>query len=160
MSYFANPFERLDGYHCFGCSPRNPVGLALRFKDEGDEISTVWQTRPEFEGFSGVLHGGIQATLHDEIASWFVFAKLGTAGFTSDLSVRYLSPVYTANGAVSLRTRLLSNDGRRAVMHTTLYDGKGKACSESEVAYAIVPEHIARRKFNHPGKEAFESKDV
>jgi acyl-coenzyme A thioesterase PaaI-like protein len=157
MQDIRNPFIGNEGYGCFGCSPANPLGLALRFVDEGDEISTRWAPRPEFAGFDGVLHGGIQATLHDEIASWYVFAKLGTAGFTSDLSIRYLSPVYLSKGDISLRASLAANDGKRATMRCTLYDGSGKSCSESDVSYAIVPEHIARRKFMYPGKEAFES---
>lgn len=155
MADIANPFEGTEGYNCFGCSLGNPIGLRLRFRDEGEAVSAAWEPRAEFAGFHGVLHGGIQATLHDEIASWYVFAKLGTAGFTADLTVRYLSPVYISKGAVRLVTTLLSNDGRRAVMRTTLYDGGGTACSESDVSYAIVPEHIARRKFYYPGKEAF-----
>jgi acyl-coenzyme A thioesterase PaaI-like protein len=155
MADIANPFEGTEGYNCFGCSPSNPIGLRLRFRDEGEAVSATWEPRPEFAGFHGVLHGGIQATLHDEIASWYVFVKLGTAGFTSDLTLRYLSPVYISKGALRLVTTLSSNDGRRAVMRTTLYDGGGTVCSESDVSYAIVPEHIARRKFRYPGKEAF-----
>ena len=155
METIRNPFAGGPGYDCFGCSPSNPVGLGLRFRDDGDGIVTEWKAGEHHVGFDGVLHGGIQATLHDEIASWFVFAKLGTAGFTSELSVRYLSPVYVAKGAVRLRCTLLTQDGRKATMRCLLYDGTGKLCSESDVTYSTVPEHIARRMFKYPGKEAF-----
>lgn len=155
MARIRNPFEGGEGYRCFGCSPSNPIGLSLEFREDGDAIATTWEAGADYVGFDGVLHGGIQATLHDEIASWFVFAKLGTAGFTSELSVRYLSPVYLGKGPVTVRATLLSRTDKRATMRCVLEDGSGKACSEADVTYSITPEHIARRMFKYPGKEAF-----
>ncbi|MBN1518776.1 MAG: PaaI family thioesterase [Spirochaetales bacterium] len=155
MHDIANPFIGGDGYRCFGCCPDNPIGLAMTFRDEGDQVVSEWKPKPDYCGFNGVLHGGVQAALHDEIASWYVFAKLGTAGFTADLSIRYLSPVYIAHGHITLKAALANNDGRRAVMTVSLYDGHGTLCSQSDVAYAIVPAHIAERKFLYPGKDAF-----
>lgn len=150
-----NPFAGSEGYNCFGCSPDNPIGFNLVFTDEDDEIATTWNPAPDYVGFSGVLHGGIQAALHDEIAGWFVFAKLGTAGFTSELSVRFLAPVLISKGPVSLRARLESRQDRIATLTTNLFDGEGTLCSEAHVAYYIVPEHIARRRFHYPGLQAF-----
>ena len=39
----------------------------------------------EFAGFHDILHGGIQATMMDEIASWVVLVKLDTSGVTYPL---------------------------------------------------------------------------
>lgn len=155
MAKIRNPFVGMPGYGCFGCSPANPIGLALSFEEDGDGIATEWAADSRYVGFDGVLHGGIQATLHDEIASWFVFARLGTAGFTSEMTVRYLSPVYVSKGPVRLRCVELSRSDKRAAMRSELRDGSGRLCSEADVTYSIAPEHIARRMFKYPGKEAF-----
>jgi acyl-coenzyme A thioesterase PaaI-like protein len=155
MKAIHNPFLKGHDYDCFGCAPHNPIGLALEFFEDGEDIFTTWNSREHFEGFKGVLHGGIQAALHDEIASWVVFVKLGTAGYTQSLSLTYLAPVMVAKGPITLRSRLRDMDGNKATMVTTLFDGEGKACSESLAVYFTVPVHIAKRMFDYPGKEAF-----
>lgn len=150
-----NPFVTLPGYSCFGCSPNNTNGLAMTFIEQEDTIMSYWTPKEHFSGFLGVLHGGIQATLHDEIASWVVFIKLRTAGYTADLSIKYLNPVLISKGAIKLVSRLEKLEGNFATMHTELFDGAGKLCSESKVKYFIVPEHIAQKKFAYPGIDAF-----
>ena len=73
---------------CFGCS-ENPIGLKLDFYDMGDYIETQWLPNKNYEGWQGVLHGGIIATLLDEIGGWVVVSKIGIAGMTVELNVRY-----------------------------------------------------------------------
>ena len=64
----------LEGYNCLGCSPTNPYGLKCKFVDEGEYITCHWVPSENYQGFFHVLHGGIQATLIDEIASWAIFS--------------------------------------------------------------------------------------
>lgn len=72
MKKIRNPFalHKSQDYNCFGCSPDNEIGLNLEFWDTGDEIITQWMPDNKFVGYKNVLHGGIQATIMDEIASW------------------------------------------------------------------------------------------
>ncbi len=122
---------------------------------DGEEIISEWKPNPLFAGFKGVLHGGIQAALHDEIASWVVFVFLKTAGYTTDLQVKYLNPVFIEKGILTLRSRLDRMDKNKAYIQTILADGCGKQCSESEAVYFTVPQHIAARTFAYPGIDAF-----
>ncbi len=155
MRKVINPFRTDPGSRCFGCSPRNSIGLALEFFEDGGDLVTTWNAGPDYTGFEGVLHGGIQATAHDEIASWVVFTQARTAGWTANLSVDYKAPVLIAKGPVTLRARLERMDGNRAVVVSTLFDGDGAVGSEAKVVYFTVPEHIARKRFRYPGPEAF-----
>ncbi len=86
-----NPFTIHKGFNCFGCSPPDnpPIGLQLNFIDHGDFITANWQPQTNYQGYHNLLHGGIQATLLDEIASWFVNVKLKTAGVTSKIEIKY-----------------------------------------------------------------------
>jgi acyl-coenzyme A thioesterase PaaI-like protein len=145
-----NPFAGMPGYNCFGCSPSNEQGLRLRFAEDGEEIVSTWRPEPRFAGYGGILHGGIQATLHDEIASWLVFAKLSTAGFTERLEIDYRSSVYIASGDIALRSRLEKTEGNRAFIRSRLFDGKGKLGSESLAVFFTLPQHIARKKMTFP----------
>ena len=55
--------------HCFVCGLENPVGLRLRiYQTAPGEIETTFTAPAHFQGYPGVLHGGIIATILDEIA--------------------------------------------------------------------------------------------
>ena len=93
MKAISNPYVGREGYHCFACSPDSEIGLRMRFHKDGEDVVCRWQPRQELEGYTGVLHGGIQTTLMDEIASWWVFVNRGTAGATAHLDVDFRRPV-------------------------------------------------------------------
>jgi len=150
-----NPYAALEGYHCFGCSPHNPDGLQMQFFEEGEFIVSNWHPGPRYQGFVDVLHGGIQATLMDEIASWVVFVKLGTAGMTYRMSTRYKAPVRISRGAITLRARLKEGRRRVASIEVVLEDGEGNLCSESSVEYFVLPREKAKLDLHYPGKDAF-----
>jgi len=158
MRKISNPFAEMAGkgeYNCFGCSPANDIGLHLEFWEDDDEVVAQWTPRHQFEGWIDVLHGGIQATLLDEVAAWVVFVKLKTAGVTTNLNVSYNKPVYISKGPVTVKGQLVSTEKRTAMLECTLYDGNNEPCASANVTYFIFPEKIARAKYNYPGAEAF-----
>ncbi|WP_372776573.1 PaaI family thioesterase [Mangrovibacterium sp.] len=142
-------------YQCIGCSPHNPIGLKLEFWEDGDELYCEWEPIPHFMGWVNVLHGGIQATMLDEIAAWVVYVKCGTAGVTTSLTTKYKEPVYTNAGKIYLRAKLVETQKRLAKIQAQIWNDEGKLCTEAEVTYFIYPERIAREKFHYPGLEAF-----
>ncbi len=157
MRKIKNPFSGADenSYNCFGCSPANKIGLHLEFWQDGEQLVAIWQPRKSFEGWAGILHGGIQATLMDEAAAWLVFVFLKTAGVTMELSTRFLKPVSVSNGQITIKATLISTEKRIARIKCSLEDGKGINCALSEVTYYCFPENIARAKYNYPGIDAF-----
>jgi acyl-coenzyme A thioesterase PaaI-like protein len=77
---------------CFGCSPTNPVGLHLRFRRTGDGVAATHTVPEHFHGAPGVAHGGIVATILDEVSCAAIFFCRGCWVVTGELSVRYLLP--------------------------------------------------------------------
>lgn len=69
---------------CFACGRRNAQGLQLVFRREGERVLTDFTPQEPHQGFPGVLHGGVIATLLDETMSrtgalrreWLVTARL------------------------------------------------------------------------------------
>ena len=69
---------------CFACGARNPDGLRMVFRRAGDRIVADFTPEPRHQGFPGLLHGGIVATLLDETLSrtgalrreWLMTGKL------------------------------------------------------------------------------------
>lgn len=152
-----NPFVKLDGYKCFGCSPDNPFGLQLKFHEEDDCVTAQWEPKEQFQGWLNTLHGGIQATLLDEIASWLVLVKLNTSGVTCEMEVKLRKPVKTNEGTIFLKATLLEMKRNIAIINTSLYNSKQELCSEAIMHYFTFPEPVAREKFWYPGKAAFYS---
>ena len=107
MKKISNPWLGLvkDGYNCFGCAPTNPLGLKMEFYEDGDEIVSLWHSDDNYQGWLHTLHGGIQATLMDEIAAWVMARKLQCAGMTTHMEMKYRKPVPTGPDVV-LRVHL------------------------------------------------------
>lgn len=159
MRRVLNPFVNLEGYNCFGCSPGNSFGLRMNFVEEGEELVSYWQPLKQFQGYHTVLHGGIQATLMDEIASWFVYAKLKAAGVTSRAEIRYIKPVYVDKGILSIRASLLTMRRNLADIHVRIYDHENVLCTESLMVFFTVAENKAKETLYYPGAEAFFDSD-
>ncbi len=155
MKKLKNPFSDLKGYNCFVCSPHNVVGLHLDFYLDGEVIKAKWKPDDQYQGYPNVLHGGIQATLLDEVASWAVYTVGGTGGVTSRMEVQYKKPVYIDKGEISLTAEIIEYKKRIISVQTHLFDGGGLLCTEAIVDYFVYPEEVARAKMHYPGKEAF-----
>jgi len=159
MRKINNPFTEMDSgrkeYNCFGCSPFNEIGLQLEFWEDGDEMLARWKPRKSLEGWTGVLHGGVLASLLDELAGWIVLVKMKTSGVTAEMNVKYLKPVFVSHGEIVVKGKLLSFENRHASISCTLFDGEGTECAKAELSYFCFPEKIARAKYHYPGIEAF-----
>lgn len=154
-----NPFRRNEGYNCFGCSPDNPFGLHMEFIEEDDEIVSYWDPAPNFQGWFNVLHGGIQSTLMDEIASWYVFVKLKTGGVTSQLEVKYKKAVPSNQGKITIRARLIEMKRNIAVMDVKLYSPDNELCTVAVVKYFTFPQEVAKEKLWYPDQDGFIKED-
>lgn len=150
-----NAYADLEGYNCFGCSPHNPVGLKCQFVDEGEYVTCHWQPSENYQGFFHILHGGIQATLIDEIASWAIFSYMKTAGVTTDINVKYRKPVRTDQGEIRLRAKVTAVTRRLVTAQVELFNENNELATEAEVVYLVYPEEVARKKLDWPGVEAF-----
>lgn len=80
-----------DASWCFACGQDNPIGLRLRFTPEGDQVRAEVTLGREYQGYEGVLHGGIiTAALDDAMAN---LAHLrGEEALTARLDVRFRRP--------------------------------------------------------------------
>jgi len=82
--------------HCFGCGGANARGMQLTFEqdDAARRIRGKFRIGSEFQGATGYLHGGIIATLLDEVmAKVSRLADNREHAVTADLSIEYRKPV-------------------------------------------------------------------
>lgn len=155
MKKLKNPYAVDKNYNCFGCSPHNKKGLRLKFVDEGEWVTADWTPEEDFAGYYNVLHGGIQATLLDEIACWAVNVQAKSGGVTTGLNIKYRSTVFVNAGAIKIRAKVIEQNRRLATVKAELYTSDGKIGSEADITYMIFPEAVAKEKLNWPGSDAF-----
>ena len=155
MKKIINPWLDLidEGYNCFGCAPQNPCGLKMEFWEYGDDIVSFWNPQNNFQGWVNTLHGGIQATVIDEVAAWVVARKLQTTGVTTNLNIKYRRPIPTGdNVTIEARARLREQKRMFAIIDVTL-SVKGRVCSEAELTYYCFSKEKATEEFHFRGCE-------
>ncbi len=111
---------------CFGCSPTHPTGFRLRFAREGSDVVTRFVPGPTHQGPPAIMHGGLVATLADEIAAWAVVALLGKFGFTAAFEGKLKAPVRIGAEVVG-RGRIEREAGRIVAVRVELSQGEGLA---------------------------------
>ena len=90
---------------CVVCSHTHPMGLGQEFVLQPDgSVESTFAGSEVFEGYSGLLHGGVTAALLDGAMTNCLFAH-GVEGLTAELTVRYRDPV-TACGTMTARACL------------------------------------------------------
>ncbi len=78
---------------CFVCGESNASGLKIRFETDGSVVRARYLPRAEHIGFKQTIHGGIIATLLDEIMVWACAVQTKRFAYCAELNIRFLSPV-------------------------------------------------------------------
>jgi acyl-coenzyme A thioesterase PaaI-like protein len=116
--------EFQDNHRCFVCGRHNPHGLHLEFEPEGVSGARTTYIIPEqFQGFAGIAHGGILATILDECMVNTVWLR-GSTAVTARLEVRLRRPVGVGE-RVTFRAQVVreSSRGFEVISHAALDDG-------------------------------------
>ncbi|MBT3175110.1 MAG: PaaI family thioesterase [Lentimicrobiaceae bacterium] len=158
MKKILNPYPKYPGYNCYACSPNNEYGLRMEFFEDGDDIICEWKPINYMQGYHNMLHGGIQATLIDEIASWYVQIKFKTAGVTSSMNVKYIKPVSMLNDKITLKASLKKKRRNLIDMEVELRNANDELCAKGEVTYFTFSQEVARRDFSYPDYIEFSQK--
>jgi uncharacterized protein (TIGR00369 family) len=78
-------------HHCFACGATNPIGMRLHIELGEGEARSTWTVGPDYVGWSDKAHGGIIATLLDEVMAWAP-SSFDSWAVTAEMTVRYRSP--------------------------------------------------------------------
>ncbi|KAG2732804.1 hypothetical protein G9P44_003794 [Scheffersomyces stipitis] len=94
--------------------------------EEGQEISdnyslTFFHLGGKLSGHSGIVHGGLLATLLDELTCRLAFQNFESKkGVTANLNINYKKPTYTDN-FVLIKCSLLKKTGRKCWVKGAVY---------------------------------------
>jgi len=137
-----NPTKQPNSRHCFVCGVENTHGLHLTFYETAPGEVTVETVVPEhFQGYPGVVHGGIVASLVDEV--------LGRVHMGSDpanprfMYTAKLTVQYRKNVPVGKPIRIVGHAGiskRRTAKSTAeIYGPDGDVLAEADAILVDVP---------------------
>jgi len=135
--------------HCFICGLENEIGLKAEFfETENGELAVVFMPSEKYQGYPGVLHGGISAAVLDELIGRAInIEQRDKFAMTTNLNLQYKRPVpygvkLTAIAKITKDTRLLyEGEG-------TLYDDKGNICVTAKGKYMKIPLEKISADFN------------
>lgn len=77
-----------DAGWCFACGRDNPIGLRLRFTEEREGIRAEFTPGPQYQGYEGVVHGGVVAAALDDAMANLAHLR-GQEALTAKLEVRF-----------------------------------------------------------------------
>ena len=121
-------------HSCFVCGETNPRGLKLRFHTDGRVVTARFKPCPEHIGFKGVVHGGITATVLDEMMAWACGVGAQTFAYCAELTVRYLQPIAPSQELVA-RGELVENRRRLLICKAEVLDAAGTVLAEATGKY-------------------------
>ena len=130
--------------HCFICGLENPVGLKLHiYQTEPGVIETTYTAPEHFQGYPGVLHGGIVASILDEISGR---AHMGDPSeprfmFTGKLEVKYRKNVPIGK-PLKIVGKARKTKGKMGEGWAGIYDEEGTLLAEATTLLIDVPDDI------------------
>jgi uncharacterized protein (TIGR00369 family) len=139
-------------HHCFACGATNPIGMGLHIELGDGTARTEWTVGADHVGWSDKAHGGIVATLLDEVMAW-ACSSYDAWAVTAEMTIRYRSPAspgerLVAEGRVIERRRRIfevsgevrAADGRIVATGTGTYLGAAPADKAAlKERYGSVP---------------------
>jgi uncharacterized protein (TIGR00369 family) len=86
------PTFEFEPHNCFACGTLNEHGLRLDLHLGERRSWTELTLDSRFEGWVGIAHGGIVATILDEVMAWSLVAE-DNWGVTARMSVEFRRPI-------------------------------------------------------------------
>ena len=96
-------------HNCFACGGQNAIGMRLQIELGDGMARTEWLAGADYVGWEDKIHGGILATLLDEVMAWAP-SSYDSWAVTAEMHLRYRAPanpgdLLTAEAHVTSRKR-------------------------------------------------------
>ena len=136
------PTFEFEPHNCFACGELNEHGLQLKLHLEERRSWTEFVLDDRFEGWRGVTHGGIIATVLDEVMAWALVAE-DNWGVTARMTIDFKRPVPVGT---SVRAEGWIVHNRRRLVDTAgqIVDANGTLLASAEAVYVAANEERKR----------------
>ena len=125
---------------CFVCGRENPAGLMMEFfVTEPGQVRSEFSVPAQYEGYPGVVHGGIIAAILDETGGRAHMVDPFKFMVTAQLNVRYRKPVPSETPLIILG-RAGNRRGRVAHAQSEIMNLEGDVLADAELVLVDIPE--------------------
>jgi len=104
-------------HNCFACGAQNPIGMQLHIEFGEGTARAAWTVAEHYVGWSDKVHGGIIATLLDEVMAWAP-SSFDSWAVTAEMNIRYRSPAAPGETLVG--------EGRVVARRRRIYEVRGE----------------------------------
>ncbi len=113
-----------DDQMCFCCGSKNPIGLKLTFEPTPEgRLRTIWRPRKEHQGFKDIVHGGLVATVLDEVMIRMLYHR-GIEAVTGTLDTKLMKPLRWGRD-YRFEAWLVQDRGRAVLTEAEAFDAEG-----------------------------------
>jgi acyl-coenzyme A thioesterase PaaI-like protein len=128
--------------HCFVCGKENPYGLNLEFFETSPgEVEVDIVIPDQYQGYPGVVHGGIVAAILDEVTGRVHMGDPPRFMFTARLDIRYRKNVPIGQ-PLHIIGRAGKSKERTAMASGQIFGPNGELLAEAEALLVNVPKQI------------------
>jgi acyl-coenzyme A thioesterase PaaI-like protein len=129
--------ERSPDYQsCFGCGRDNPYGLKLTFAWDGQTARAEFTPQAVYQGWPGLVHGGIMACLLDEGMGYAALFTVGRC-VTAKMEIKLKRPALVGESLVI--TSSVRRSSRKLVETVAVVSlGDGTPVAEGRGTHFIV----------------------
>jgi uncharacterized protein (TIGR00369 family) len=125
---------------CFVCGESNAFGLKIRFETDGNIVHTKFRPKPEHIGFKQTIHGGIIATVLDEIMVWACSVQTKRFAYCAELNVRFLSPLRPGEEVLASAEMTANRKNKIFEAKGEVRDGSGRVLASATGKYLPIKE--------------------
>jgi len=130
---------------CFGCGSENEHGLKMRFETDGSRLYSSLIIADHLRGWSNLAHGGVIASILDEMMSWTAICLSERLILTKKMEVEFLRPVLI-NEKIFVEgwSDEIIKD-RTAIVSAKIMDAKGNELARSKGHFALLKKSSLER---------------
>ncbi|MBN2736150.1 MAG: PaaI family thioesterase [Spirochaetales bacterium] len=126
-----------------GDKKRNPFSLGLKFYVTDDGVESKIVIPYQYQGYEGVVHGGITSALLDEAIGWAVAVSRKRYFVTAELNVRFVKPLLT-DQKIAIRAKAINHKGLISLGEGEIIDEKGIVLASGKAKFFLLDKEKSR----------------
>jgi uncharacterized protein (TIGR00369 family) len=127
----------IEGINCFGCGHSNPVGLKMDFFADETFVYSWLTLADHFCSYDKYVHGGIVATVLDEIMTWAALYFMKKFVLTKSININYLKTVYT-DIEIRVEGKVCERLSEKKVIMEGFVYSNDELCAKSTGEYVLI----------------------
>ncbi|MEW6303946.1 MAG: PaaI family thioesterase [Verrucomicrobiota bacterium] len=128
---------------CFVCGAANAEGLRLTMETDGQLVRTRFTPAHGHVGFTHTIHGGILATVLDEVMAWVCIVRSRHLAYCAEMTVRFVQTAEPGQEIVATAELTANKRNRLFEASAELRDASGALLATATGKYLPIKGEVA-----------------